>query len=877
LLNLLRRSPYGEGTASHRAANPSQSRHPRRGHGWKLFVAWFIVPAVLLGGAELALRRAGFGVSMQLFVPRTVDGKTVCVTNSAFYQQFYIEPFRGIPVEFSMPAAKPPGTCRVFVFGSSEARGAPVPEFSFWGILGTLLRAGGHASNVEIYCLAMPGADSHIMRAAAKACAHYQPDLFLFYMGNGELNPSLAQAMVWDLLPPRLSLSLLHLNIALNESRLVQLLHGIRGPADLSRPHGKPKGIRDSERAYRYFQANVDDICGFAKTAGAQVILCTVGSRLREWMPDGTHAEELETEKARLWDDAFMAGNTLREQGQFQDALSAYERAAAIDGSHAGLAYAMACCRYSLGEYAGARNDFVRARELDNRHCRAGNRINEILRETATARAGDGVHLSDTAQALATASPHGIEGPELFLDHAHPRFEGNHILAQTVLTAMKQVVPSLAAQTPELSVEECRARQAMTEPDLRDQLTMTLQWFQMVPNQRKEPLEQEMAALDARIGNRSMELRLDACRRALDIDPGNHFVRTRYMELLVENKDTVNGLAQARELASELPYSWHVHRVLAELLAEGGDSNGAMEALRRALALRPDDGDAWLQLGRLLRGDKQPEAALRAFRDAFRLRPGAQPQCEIAEILRDKGDLSGAVAAYRRALGLEPRNPAAFEGLVLSLCESDRLGEATAEMLHWCKSSSDGKNGLSSLEKTVETRTSVLQVLAGLLPQDPNTSCRFQDRLTREGSRLESLGDLPGAKEAYRTAIPLNPQDNRPVRSLEKLLSGSSPVERRRVWEETYKENPGIALVATFCGVARADAGDIKGAESAFASARLLAPGEWHNDVLAGDALAAAGVWQDAVVCYERALALNPGLDYIRDRLNTAKNKTGSR
>ena len=143
---------------------------------------------MLLCIAELGLRLAGFGVPMQLFLPREVNGETICTPNRAFFQQFYTMPVGGVPHDFCMPAAKPPGTYRVFVFGSSAAEGVPGPDFAFWRILGTMLRAGGHGGKTEIYSLALAGANSHVMRAAAKACAAYQPDLFLVYMGNNELN-----------------------------------------------------------------------------------------------------------------------------------------------------------------------------------------------------------------------------------------------------------------------------------------------------------------------------------------------------------------------------------------------------------------------------------------------------------------------------------------------------------------------------------------------------------------------------------------------------------------------------------------------------------------------------------------------------------------
>ena len=260
----------------------------RSGQAWKLVLAWVVVPLLLLSIGEAVLRLAGWGVPMQPFVSREANGETVCTVNRFFFQQFYTMPIGTSLNEFSMPAAKPPDTYRIFVFGSSAAVGVPLPDFSFWRILESMLRATRHGGRTEIYSMAMSGSNSHVMRAAAKACAEYNPDLFVVYMGNNELNPSVTQAMVWDLLPPGLALRLLHLSIALNESRLVQMMHGVAGPSDLEQPHGEEEEVRRPERAYAYYQSNVNDICAFAKEAGAKVLLCTVGSRLREFEPAET-------------------------------------------------------------------------------------------------------------------------------------------------------------------------------------------------------------------------------------------------------------------------------------------------------------------------------------------------------------------------------------------------------------------------------------------------------------------------------------------------------------------------------------------------------------------------------------------------------------
>ncbi len=856
----------------------------RRGLAWKLLAAWLIVPPLLLIMGELGLRMAGYGVSTQLFNLRELNGNTVCMSNSMFFQQFYTARFQRGVDEFCMPVPKPPNTYRIFVFGSSAAQGHPAPDFAFWRILGTMLRAQARGMRTEIYSLAMAGSNSHVMRAAAKACAAHQPDLFLVYMGNNELNSCMTQNLVWDSLPPRLALRCLHLATALNDSRLFQWFRDLPDRDNAPPRREGPAKSLDAKRIHQYYRTNVNDICRFARAAGAQVLLCTVGTRLREMVPEGNHRAGLDAGTAQLWNDACDAGKNLSAQGQFQAALAAYARAESIDSSHAGTAYGMACCHYALGEYADARREFVRARDLDARNFCAKSITNNILREIAGAHARDGVHLVDTVKALADASPHGIEGPELFLDHVHLSFEGNYVLALTVLKALAQIVPFLLTDAPPMSSEECRQRLAMAPPDMRTLLAFQVEYGSTLTLEKTDSLKQEIAQLDGEIGSRADEMRREAWRKAARTDPGNEEVRVKSAG---QARDPVAALEEARALVADFPYSWKALRMLAGVCALNGDSKSAIEKASQLLSLRPDDPEMYMDLGRYLCGDDQLERALPAFEKAFTLGGSPQAQFEIARVLHKRGDAPGAVQACRRSLELAPGDPLVFEELITALCDANLPAEAGNEMRRWREATS-GKDGASAAvaenaeprreapqetfeSGAVETRLSVLRRLVQMLPPDPSTSCRCQTYLAAEAARLETAGDLKGAADACRAAIPLNPGNNQPVLLLNKILSKSSLAERLSVLESVWKENPRIPLAASYCGSARAATGDVAGAKKAFSAAQSLAPEEWSHWVVAGDALAAAGAPDDAIAAYERALALNPKLDYMHGRINAIR------
>lgn len=115
----------------------------------------------------------------------------------------------------------------------------------------------------------------------------------------------------------------------------------------------------------------------------------------------------------------------------------------------------------------------------------------------------------------------------------------------------------------------------------------------------------------------------------------------------------------------------------AELTA----ARAALDELEQSLNARPDDWSGRYNLGNLLfqRGDDA--GALAAYGQAVALRPdAAPPRINAALILARRHDLSGAEASLRQALEADPASAAAHFNLGLLLAETKREAEAEKEL-----------------------------------------------------------------------------------------------------------------------------------------------------------------------------------------------------
>ena len=196
------------------------------------------------------------------------------------------------------------------------------------------------------------------------------------------------------------------------------------------------------EAVYGGFERNLADAVTAARAGGAQVVVSTMGTRLRDFAPLASlHRPGLGEEQLSGWRARFTEGERLEAEGRFAEAAEAWRGAEAIDAEHAELQYRIGLLALASGDQAGARTRLTRARDLDTLRFRADSRIDAIIRRVAGS-AGTGVRLVDGAAALAEASDHGLPGSDLFYEHVHLTPAGNYRLAAALLPAVEGALPA---------------------------------------------------------------------------------------------------------------------------------------------------------------------------------------------------------------------------------------------------------------------------------------------------------------------------------------------------------------------------------------------------------------------------------------------------
>jgi serine/threonine-protein kinase len=146
------------------------------------------------------------------------------------------------------------------------------------------------------------------------------------------------------------------------------------------------------------------------------------------------------------------------------------------------------------------------------------------------------------------------------------------------------------------------------------------------------------------------ELDRDRLRSLLNWADEDEWRRAFRKALALNDSGMLKGLVTAKAAPAHVPV---VLSMLAEMIIRDGDED-VRNLLRKAQQRYPDDFWINLQLGHSFR-EERPQEAIACFRAAVAIRPTSdQAYTMLGRTLRDMGNRNEAIAAFRRAIELNP-------------------------------------------------------------------------------------------------------------------------------------------------------------------------------------------------------------------------------
>jgi tetratricopeptide (TPR) repeat protein len=670
-------------------------------------IAVLVVPALLILLLELGLRLAGYGYRPEAIVKCQVDGRQVSCDNSRFGWRFFPKNIAREFTPFTFTEDKADNTCRIFVLGASATQGVPNPAFSFGRIMKVMLRQMYPEVNFEVIVIAMAAINSHVVLEVAKDCAQHQPDMFVVYLGNNEVVGPYGAGTVFSSFSR--NLSLIHAGIAIKGTRMGQLLtnllESMRADKDrlqvwrgmeMNVDRQVPVNDARLQTVYGHFQRNLEDIVRVGRKAGAKVILCTVGSNLKDNPPFGSlHPADFSPIDSERWQAAYQEGINHETARDYAKAVESCLAAAGIDDGYADLQYRLGKYYWAVADYEKARERYIQARDMDTLRFRADSRTNQIIRDVVRNDNTKGLYLVDAVKMFDQNSPRGIPGEELFHEHVHLNFHGNYLLAKTVFEQVEKILPDRLgnprrAERPFVTETECARNLAYTDWDRHKIADEVVNGFlkkppftnQLYHDERIKEMEQNLTNLKVSLTPEALKEVAAQFRRAIEQDSNDWILRDRYALMLLEDiKDPGSALEQYRLVAKALPHSYLGHHNVGSALFKLGDIEGGIVQYKKAIQIKPTYGYAHYLLASAYQKKDDLDKAIEHYCKAIRWQPNLVPAYNnLAEIRMHRQEVDKAIEVCRRGLRFSPDSALLHCNLGVLLNQQNRRDEAIEEI-----------------------------------------------------------------------------------------------------------------------------------------------------------------------------------------------------
>jgi tetratricopeptide (TPR) repeat protein len=658
-----------------RSAEPSASPVSRTRLIYFRSFAAIGVPLIALGLLELALRIFGFGYPTAFLVRDRYQGHEILRQNDQFGWRFFGPAMSRSPAAISLPTPKPTGTVRVFVFGESAAFGDPQPRFGLPRMLQAMLELRYPGVRFEVVNASMTAINSNVLLPIARACARAEGDVWVIYMGNNEVvGPFGAGTVFGSQTPP---LGLIRTDLALKATRIGELLDDLwrsihKPPSDKSEWGGMEMFLNQQiapgdarlKLVYDHFQVNLADMIDVGRRSGAGIVVSTVAVNLKDCAPFASaHRAGLTAGDRAQWEQLYEQGREAEGAGRWPQAKASFQKAAEMDDTAAQLHFCQGACELALGQVADAQKEFTAARDLDTLRFRCDTTLNDLIRQTASGREADRILVADAARGFADQSADGLPGDQWFYEHVHLTFAGNYLLGSILAPQIEKLLPaSVKARAPTVqpwpSAVACAARLAWSERSeelaLTEVYTRLLEppfTYQINHEEQMRRIQSGLTKLSASMQPPGLKQASSICEAAAAAAPDDAVIREQWSELELASGDAAGALTNAQRAVDLVPSNSEDWQLLGHLLERLQRFEEAAAAFRRSFDLNTEDVWALDGLAQCQVKQDRKNQAMREYRRALAIKPRFGPAwLGLGQLLESLGRTAEAEDCYRRAL-----------------------------------------------------------------------------------------------------------------------------------------------------------------------------------------------------------------------------------
>ena len=338
---------------------------------------------------------------------------------------------------------------------------------------------------------------------------------------------------------------------------------------------------------------------------------------------------------------------------------------------------------------------------------------------------------------------------------------------------------------------------------------------------------------------------------------------------------TAGQYAEAAILAQSMTERFPKHgfgwKLLGGAYQQMGRSLEALEPMKKAVVLLPNDAAVHSNLGVALNDLGRMDEAVTSYRRALKIQPNYTIALNnMSNTLHKLGRLSEAEAGYRRALRINPVYAEAHCNLGVTLQGLNRLDEAAASYRRALEIKPDFIEAHSNLGKVLQDSERLDEAEASYrhaLQIKPD----YAEAHSNLGVTLQGLGRLGEAEASYRRALEIKPAYAEAHSNLGVALQGLGRLaEAEASYRRALEIKPAYAEAHCNLGVALQGLGRLAEAEASYRHALQIKP-QYADALLSlGHLLCYLDDFVQAADVYQKTLAADSATKGLEASVNLA-------
>ena len=367
-----------------------------------------LIPIAFFVLLELGLKVFGYGEDApQAFITDSMDRSYLVMNPSIAKRYFTSQEFAPSGAYDVFKREKTDSTFRIFVQGASSSAGFPFRATSFPRLLEQKLQFYYPQLDIEVVNTSLVATNSYAILDLSNDIISQKPDMVIIYGGHNEFYGALGVASSQSLGRSPL---ITNLYLKLKNVRTVQLVRNIvktfynQGMKDEDKPTLMAKMVREEsisldskiyQAGLRQYEFNIARTVENYQQNSVPVYLSSLVSNLKDFQPFESSADD-------------------------ESALAYYESGQS---------------QFASGRYVEAKESLTKARDRDLLKFRATSDILAIIDSICNQK---GIPQIDMESAFSEASPFGIIGEELLLEHVHANLDGQILFAETAFQSVNE-------------------------------------------------------------------------------------------------------------------------------------------------------------------------------------------------------------------------------------------------------------------------------------------------------------------------------------------------------------------------------------------------------------------------------------------------------